>query len=490
MAISSSESAVIERLSDHYNGLQPIGQSFGYTQLLANDTKGERAVVIKSLAVEENTPTSDICCFEREIHLLETLNHPTIPHFIDSFSLDTPEGKGLVLVQSHQGGQTLEQQVSAGKVFSEREIKAIAKQLLQGLIYLHSKGLVHRDIKPSNVALAAHGDSIGQATWLNLGTVQYVQAQRADALVGTYGYMAPEQVGGQAAFASDLYSLGATIIYLATGKHVGDLPRHDFKVKFACPTARLSRNFQQWINWLVEPHIGDRPVSAQAALKALKYLPVSMLKQRLWQPTKAHPTPVPISSGARDHYQPFFTKIQSKRSPHALELIVPAVGVRSHAFRQSLTPLSIGITMLVSALYLISLLDLSPSMLGHAEGLAGLLAAILGTMGCTYSFRFLSNGWRYLRTALLRKIHIQIAADVLLISYRYTLGKSSYIVNTKRDSIYNISALPDGAALRILTHHNRTQKGCVCYKLSIDDGAISRRDIRWITSLLNDWRHC
>ena len=128
-----------------------------------------------------------------------------------------PTGKGLVLVQSHTGGQTLEEQIESGRTFSEPEIKAIAKQLLQGLIYFHSKGLEHRDIKPSNVAVAGSVNELGQATWLNLGTVQYIQAQRPDALVGSYGYMPPEQVGGQAAFASDLYSLGATLVYLTVG---------------------------------------------------------------------------------------------------------------------------------------------------------------------------------------------------------------------------------------------------------------------------------
>ncbi|MEO0770523.1 MAG: serine/threonine-protein kinase [Cyanobacteria bacterium J06649_4] len=492
MAISSSESAVIERLGKHYQGLQPIGQPFGYKQLLAKDTKGRRSVVIKSLTIEENTPMGDVCCFEREIHLLESLSHPTIPRYIDSFSFDSTDGqdkgKGLVLVQSHQGGQTLEQQVVAGREFSEADIKSIAKQLLQGLVYLHSKGLVHRDIKPSNIAVAGNGTVVGQASWLNLGTVQYVQAQRPDALVGTYGYMPPEQVGGQAAFASDLYSLGATIVYLVTGSHLGELPRHGLNAKFACSTKRLSPNFQQWINWLIEPYVGDRPHSAKKALSALNHLPIAMLKQRIWRPQKSQLLPVPITTTGRDHYQPFFTRIKSKRRPHSLELIVPPIGLRSSAFKQSMPPLLIGGTLLISALYLMSLLSFGPAMLASVEGLATLTAAALAAVGCAYSFRFLKNGLQYLQTCLLRNIHIEIESDVLLIGYRYWLRSPKYIVNTKRECIYNISALPDGGALRILTHHNRTKAACVCYKLTTQDGALSSRDIRWLTSLLNDWR--
>ena len=79
MATSSATSTVLERLSDRYEILKPIGQSFGYQQLLARDMQQKRSVIIKSLAIEENTPTNDICCFEREIQLLESLKHPTIP---------------------------------------------------------------------------------------------------------------------------------------------------------------------------------------------------------------------------------------------------------------------------------------------------------------------------------------------------------------------------------------------------------------------------
>lgn len=499
MATFPQKSIVARRLGDHYEILEPIGQPFGYQQLLASDTHNQRRVIIKSLAIEQNTPTSDICCFEREIHLLESLQHSTIPRCIESFSVDTAEGKGLVLVQSHQGGLTLEEQIAAGRTFSETEIKAIAKQLLQGLVYFHSKGLVHRDIKPSNITVSiaepdtdkhksTHPNGSAQATWLNLGTMQYIQAQSSDAMVGTYGYMPPEQIGGQAKFSSDLYSLGATLVYLALGMHLGELPSNGHMPKFACATSRLSADFQQWINWLIEPHASDRPPSAQKALNALNHLPLAMLKRRIWQPKRGRVAPVPISTGGRYQYQPFFTQIRAKKKRHSLELTIPPVGLRSAAGKQALVPLALGTTMLTAAIYLISLLDFSSHLLTSPDGLATLIAAVLAVVGCAYSFRFLANGLRQLQVCLLRRVQIQIESDVLLIAYRYWLRPPSYIVNTKRECIYNISSLPDGSTLRILTHHNRTHSSCLCYKLGLDDGMLSRRDIRWLTSLLNDWR--
>ncbi len=494
MANFSSNSVVTERLDHRYGNLRPIGQPFGYQQMLAHDTRLQRSVVIKSIRIEERTSTDDIACFEREIYLLKSLNHPTVPRYLESFRLETAEGQGLVLVQSHPGGQTLEQQVASGKQFSEIEIRAIAKQLLQGLVYLHKKGLIHRDIKPSNITVTDKIPSkgAGQAAWLNLGTMQYRQAQRSDALVGTYGYMPMEQVRSQATFASDMYSLGATLIYLITGAHLGNLPRNGSHVKFACSTDRLSADFQQWINWLIEPQVCDRPTSAKQALGALNRLPLAMLKRRIWQPTQSQTLPVPIALDERGghsgsyRYQPFFTKIRFQRGANSLKLIIRPQGLGSKACRTAVPPLSLGMTMLVLALYLIHLIDFS-LMLSSTKGLAALMATILSTVGCTYSFRFLQSGLRQLDVALLRRIQIEIKEDVLLISKKHLLRSPSYLVNTKRESIYGISALPDGSAMKIFTNSNRTQAPCNCYKLSVNDGAISERDIRWLTSLLNNW---
>lgn len=491
MAVFSSNSIVTDRLDKRYEDLRPIGQPLGYQQMLANDTRQKCSVVIKSIKIEENTSADDVACFEREVHLLGSLNHPTIPRCLESFGLDTSEGRGLVLVQSHQGGQTLERQVALGKQYTEAQIRAIAKQLLKGLVYLHRKGLVHRDIKPSNITVAdgvpGKLAGVGQVAWLNLGTVQYLQAQRPDALVGTYGYMPIEQVRDRATFASDLYSLGATLIYLVTGAHLGDLPCSGLHVKFACSTNRLSADFQQWINWLIEPQMRDRPSSAKQALGALNRLPLAMLKRRVWQPARSQTMPVPITSSGRDRYQPFFTQIRSRCSFRALHLTIHPNGLQSKACRAAIPPLAVGFTMLASALYLINLVDFSPVMLSSTEGLAALMAAVLGTVGCTYSFRFLQSGWRQLDMALLRCIQIEIREDVLLISKKHLLRSPVYLVNTKRESIYSISPLPDGSALRILTTSNRTQTPCNCYKLGTRDGALSQRDIRWLTSLLNDW---
>ena len=484
-----SSSTVIERLSDRYEFLHAIGKPLGYQQLLATDIQHRRPVIVKSLPLGNRTSAGDICCFQREIHLLESLSHPTVPRHIESFTIDTLQGKELVLVQEHfSQSQTLRGQMENGKRYSESEIKSIAKQILKGLIYLHGKGLVHRDITPSTVAIVGSGETLGQASWLNLSSVQYVEAQRKDALVGTYGYMPVEQVGGQARFASDLYSLGATLIYLATGQQPQDLPCDGNKIAFSCHPSHLSASFQQWINWLIEPHMSDRPKSARQALNALNHMPFSMLKRRLKQPAKATLAPIPIVSKPYSQDQLYFTKIKQRERANALELIIPAKGFNYADFRRAVPPLLMGSALLTLGIYLLSLLSFSFDMLLHTKGVMSLAAAALGAVGSLQGCKFLIVGLRLLDNQLFREIHIQLEANVLLISYKYWLRAPFYLVNTRRKDIYNVSALPDCSALRVLTHRNRTEVSSDSYKLTTKHGNLTPRDIRWLTSLINDWR--
>ena len=486
---TSSSSAVIERLSDRYEFLQSIGQSIGYQQLLATDIQQRQPVVIKSLSLEKSTSAGDICCFEREIQLLTSLSHPTIPRHIDSFTLDTSEGKELVLVQAHSPhSQTLTRQMAAGRRYREDEIRSIAKQLLKGLIYLHGKGLVHRDITPGNIAITNSTKALGKVSWLNMGSVQYIESQRPDAIVGTYGYMPVEQVGGQARFASDLYSLGATLIYLVTGRQPQDLPRDGNKIVFNCQPSYLSANFQRWINWLIEPHVSDRPKSALQALGALNRLPLSMFKRQLKRPKTSSLMPIPIVSKPYAQEQLYFTNIKQVERPRSLDIIIPPVGFKHADYPRTIPPILMGSALLGVGIYLMSLLNFSWNMLTHTSGVVSFLAACLATTGMVYGAKFLFVGLRLLDNDLFREVHIQLESNVLLIAYKYWLRSPFYIVNSRRQDIYNVSALPDCSALRVLTHRNRTEMSSDSYKLTTDHGNLTPRDIRWITSLLNDWR--
>ncbi|MHC5829679.1 MAG: serine/threonine protein kinase, partial [Nostoc sp.] len=122
--------------------------------------------------------------------------------------------------------------LQTGRTFTEAEVKQIAKAVLEILVYLHGlyPPVIHRDIKPSNILLGDRsGNSVGQLYLVDFGSVQTVLATETGTrtVVGTYGYMPPEQFGGRTVAASDLYSLGATLIYLVTGTYPADLPQKD-----------------------------------------------------------------------------------------------------------------------------------------------------------------------------------------------------------------------------------------------------------------------
>ena len=131
--------------------------------------------------------------------------------------------------------------------------------------------MIHRDLKPSNLLLADQpGTSVGDVYIVDFGAVQTLAATEGGTItiVGTYGYMPPEQFGGRTSPASDLYSLGATLIYLVTGRHPADLPQQQLRLQFE-PLTTLSVELKRWLACLVEPSLDRRLTSADAALHRL-----------------------------------------------------------------------------------------------------------------------------------------------------------------------------------------------------------------------------
>jgi hypothetical protein len=250
-----------------YQVERQLAKKAGRRTLLARDIDSQELVVIKLLAFSNDFSWEDLKLFEREAQTLQTLQHPAIPRYVDYFELNTNGGKTYALVQSYIKGESLEEALQAKGKFTESEIKKIAKSLLEILIYLHRRQppLIHRDIKPSNIILAEHPYLV------DFGSVQTLanKGGKTVTVVGTYGYMPPEQFGGAATAASDLYSLGATLITLATGIQPADLPQEDMRIAFE-EVADLTPEFVEWLGWLIEPSLDKRAASAEVALRALE----------------------------------------------------------------------------------------------------------------------------------------------------------------------------------------------------------------------------
>ncbi|MGF1479210.1 MAG: ankyrin repeat domain-containing protein [Cyanophyceae cyanobacterium] len=152
---------------------------------------------------------------------------------------------------------------------SETEVKNIAQQILSILVYLHSQEppVIHRDIKPNNLIRSDNGGIY----LVDFGAVQntyYNTLMQGSTVVGTYGYMAPEQFRGQALPATDLYSLGATLLYLITHRSPAELPQDTLKLNFR-HSVNISESFADWLERMVEPDLDERFASAEIALAQL-----------------------------------------------------------------------------------------------------------------------------------------------------------------------------------------------------------------------------
>ncbi|MBD1996478.1 serine/threonine protein kinase [Leptolyngbya sp. FACHB-541] len=265
-------------LQQRYEIQRQLGKNAGRQTLLAYDRQENQQVVIKLLTFDQDFEWDDLKLFEREAETLKALSHSSIPRYLDFFEIDLPDAKQFALIQSYVKGRSLDHFLKAGHTFSEAEVKQLVKSLLEILKYLHGRNppVIHRDIKPSNIILGdrtgnSSNNRIKQVYLVDFGSVQTLATQegRTVTVVGTYGYMPPEQFGGRALPASDLYGVGATAIALATRKHPADLPQKNLRIQFE-PFAQLSPAFAVWLKQMTEPTLKGRFASAQVALAALK----------------------------------------------------------------------------------------------------------------------------------------------------------------------------------------------------------------------------
>jgi serine/threonine protein kinase len=260
-------------LRDRYELQDQISQKPGRRVFIALDRQTQTPVIVKWLTFDNDFTWDVLKLFEREAEVLKSLNHPAIPKYLDYFDLDLPQSKGFVLVQSLIQAKSLEEHLRAGRTFSEEELVDLAKQVLEILKTLHDRNppIIHRDIKPSNILLGDRsGNSVGQVYLIDFGAVQTLIPQEGQTftVVGTYGYMPMEQFGGRTVAASDLYSLGATLLRVVTGQEPAELPQKDLRFEFEA-IAQISPEFTYWLKQMVEPDLQKRYANATVALAGL-----------------------------------------------------------------------------------------------------------------------------------------------------------------------------------------------------------------------------
>jgi serine/threonine protein kinase len=230
----------------------------------------QASVAIKILSLQHLQDWKQLELFEREAQVLAQLSHPQIPQYLEYFHIDAPANRAFYLVQQLAPGRPLTAWVQSGWRATEAEVWDIARQLLEILQYLHQQSppLIHRDIKPHNIIR----NDDGRVFLVDFGAVQNVYQNtllKGSTVAGTYGYMSPEQFRGAAVPASDLYGLGATVLYLLTHRSPADLPQERLKLKFR-DHVNISEHFADWLETMLETDVIDRFLTAEKALIALK----------------------------------------------------------------------------------------------------------------------------------------------------------------------------------------------------------------------------
>ena len=311
-------------LRERYRVRKALGKGgFGATFIAQDDTlPGKPLRVIKQLRPSsDSSKLLDMArqLFEREATTLGKIGeHPQVPALLDFFE----ENRQFYLVEEYVRGPNLKQEVQKSGVFDEEQAKKVLRELLPVLKYLHRNNVIHRDIKPANIIrrliddrlvlidFGAVKDEVSQTVMANAGE----QSAFTSFAIGTPGFSPPEQMALRPVYASDIYALGMTCVYLLAGQS----PRH---LSYDARTGELqwrdrvqvSHPFATVLEKMLAVSLEERYVTADEALADLEaraaypaaYAPPPAPAPR--SPAPPPPPPPPTSFGASGQpttYQP------------------------------------------------------------------------------------------------------------------------------------------------------------------------------------------
>ena len=264
-----------------YEVLAPIGAGGMGEVYRARDTRLGREVALKVLPEALASDRERLSRFEQEARSASALNHPNIITIHDIGREGNTEYIAMELVD----GKTLRELAASGSL-PVRKILGVAAQVAEGLAKAHSAGIVHRDLKPENVMVSKDGF----VKILDFGLAKLVEPEsggvsamptlaqpetRPGTVMGTVGYMSPEQASGDPLdFRSDQFSLGAMLYEMATGQKA-------FQRKTAAetmsaiirdepePVAKLRPDLPLPVRWILERCLAKDPDERYASTRDL-----------------------------------------------------------------------------------------------------------------------------------------------------------------------------------------------------------------------------
>jgi serine/threonine protein kinase len=254
----------------------------------------DELVVIKQFRfVQTDANWQGFKAYEREIQFLRELNHPRIPRYLDSFET----ADGFCMVQEYKAATTLTDR----RTFKPIEIKKIALSVLEILVDLqqHIPPIFHRDIKPENILV----DDRYQAYLIDFGLARIDREEVAvsSMVAGTPGFMAPEELFNRPLTkASDLYSLGATMICLVTNTRstdINNLLDENYQLEFEHLVTGVNPLFIHWLQRMIAPNPRDRFVDAKTARQQLESIDIENTEPAasvLVNPTRSSQPLIPL----------------------------------------------------------------------------------------------------------------------------------------------------------------------------------------------------
>ena len=270
-------------LHERYRVHKSLGQGgFGATFLAQDESlPGCPSCVIKQLrpaASGSHIIPMARELFEREARTLGKIgNHPQVPRLLDYFD----DNEQFYLVQEYISGKTLQQEIKGSGPLSEAGVKQFLSEILPLLQYIHSQHVIHRDIKPANLirreqdrklVLIDFGAVKNQVNPTNNNNSD--QTALTNFAIGTPGFAPPEQMALRPVYASDIYAVGVTCIYLLTGKSPKDLDYNPSTGEMVWQKyVHVSDHFAEVLKKMLEASVRHRYQAAGDILRALDLEP-------------------------------------------------------------------------------------------------------------------------------------------------------------------------------------------------------------------------
>lgn len=260
-------------LEDRYLLLEVLGQGAAGTTWLAERQPDGKRVALKELLVQRIDGPKSWALFERECQVLAQLRHPSIPTFVDRFVTQSGRATALYLAYEVVEGETLAQELTHRR-YSVPEALEVLASLLDVIAYLQtlSPPVVHRDLKPENVVRRSRDQGLSV---IDFGSVREVLATQAGSTVaGTPGFMAPEQLRGEASVASDVYAAGCICVALLSRKPLHELLDERLLLRWA-QAVQVPEHVGRLLQRLLEPDPKKRPSDAAALAREVRRLAVT-----------------------------------------------------------------------------------------------------------------------------------------------------------------------------------------------------------------------